>query len=478
MLLIFSGIVAVILYIEGMLLPSLLAISRDFGVTLSQTSLVLALYAVGGTALVPVIGKIGDIYGKKKVVTYLLAIYAISVTVTGFSPNFDFMLAARTIQGISLAIIPLLLSLVREEFPKEQVPKATGILNGMYGVGFAISIPLGAWVSNNYGWRATYHTAIPFVVIFAIVTILMIKESPFKRPRVKVDYIGAILLGAPLAMIALALGEGSSWGWTSVDTLALLTIGILTFIPLILYERMLSRKGGEPILDLRLLSIRNVMAANITTILAVVGMILAFQVFIYKFEYPSPVGYGLSIFSAGVSLLPLALALLIVSPIAGVLAPKTGVKPLGISGALIGALGFYLSAQAASYNELLMSMFIAGIGLAIGMTCTINLLVLSVDVKDMGLATSMNTALKNLGSSVGAPIGASLLSTFTISLAVGTEGGKTIFAKFPSSAAFQYSFYIAAIVFLLLAVTILFANEVLGHGKGADLKERMRAAKE
>ena len=142
-MLILAGLVLIVMYIEGMLTPSLPAIEKEFNISVAQASLLLSTYLIGGVALTPVIGKLGDLYGKKKMLTIVLVIYSISVSVTGFSPTYDFMIAARTVQGIGLAIMPLGMSLVREEFPREIVPRAQALISAMFGVGFAISLPLG-----------------------------------------------------------------------------------------------------------------------------------------------------------------------------------------------------------------------------------------------------------------------------------------------------------------------------------------------
>jgi predicted MFS family arabinose efflux permease len=157
-----------IMYIELMLLSSLPSIASEFHVSVAQVSLVVGLYAVSGTALTPLVGKMGDIFGKKRILVYVLVIYVVAISITGLSPNFVFMLVARAVQGIGLAIQPLLISLVREQFPKDRIPRAQGIISGMNGVGLAVALPLGSFVSSSFGWRATFHTAIPFVLLCAV----------------------------------------------------------------------------------------------------------------------------------------------------------------------------------------------------------------------------------------------------------------------------------------------------------------------
>ena len=117
-------IIVAVMYVEGMLTPSLPSIAEGFHITVDQVSLVLSTYLITGVALSPIVGKLADIYGKKKMMSIVMLIYASAVAVTGFSPNFTFMVASRAVQGIGLTIMPLGMSLIREEFPKDMVPKA------------------------------------------------------------------------------------------------------------------------------------------------------------------------------------------------------------------------------------------------------------------------------------------------------------------------------------------------------------------
>ncbi len=454
-MLILAGIITLVLYIEGMLTPSLNTIASEFRVTPGQVSLILSAYIVTGVALSPVVGKLGDIYGKKRVLGIVLVIYTACVSVTGFSPNYPFMVAARAFQGIGLTIFPLGLSLVREEFPREMVPRAQGILSAMFGAGFAVSLPLGAWVSGNFGWRTTYHSAIPFVVLLAILVFVYVRESRYRRPEARVDYVGAAILALALAFVVLALSEGSTWGWTSTPTLGLFGAGVALLAPLVLYERRYQRSGGEAILDFRLLRQRNVMVTNIVGAVAGLGMYLALLSMTFLFEAPPfSGGYRLSIQSAGDALVPLAVGMLLFAPVAGILVSRIGTRPITLIGAAVTGVGFLLAVPAQSLGSLLVVEFLVGAGIGIVNAGMINLLVLTVDPRDMGLATSMSAVFRNIGSALGAPISGSLLSTFTIA-----EYGQSA----PAFVAFQWAFAIAAITFAFAGGFILFGREVLGQ---------------
>ncbi len=463
-ILVLAGIVAIVLYVEGMLLPSLPVIQSDFNVDTAQASLILSAYAISGVALSPVVGKLGDIYGKRKVMMAVMIAYAGAVSVTGFSPNFTFMVVARTVQGIGLTILPLGMSLVREQFPKELVPRAQGLLSATSGIGLAVSLPLGSWVSQDYGWRDTYHSAIPFVLALTVLVFLVVRESTYRRPDTRVDYGGAALLGGSLAGIVAALSEGQLWGWTSSLTLGFLGTGFVLLIPFILWESRWKKKGGEPIVDPRLLGERNVLVAN--TVLAITGLcsFMALFALIYRFEYPAVSGgFSLDILSAGIDIVPIAISMMGVSILASFVVSELGVKPLAFGGAVLTAFGLLLLSWATTIEQVLIYEVAAGAGVALLNATIINMLVLTVDPKDMGQATAMNNVFRNLGTSVGTPIVGSILAAYAI-----YYYGQTL----PKPIAFQYAFWLGAIIVLAGGVVVLFGEEVLGprrHEKFAHL---------
>ena len=475
-LILLSALVLIVMYVEGMLTPSLPSIAQSFNKTIDQVSLLLSVYLVSGIALSPVMGKLGDIYGKKKILSIVIIIYAVMVSVTGFSPNFTFMVISRGIQGIGLTIMPLAMSLMREQYPREMIPKAQALLSAMFGVGFAVSLPLGSLVSNDFGWRATYHTAIPFIVILAVVTIIKIRESSYRKKNVRVDAVGSAMLGISMALIVLALSEGTSWGWTSISILSMLISGFAVFVADLYYERIYQRRGGEPIFDYRLLGERNVMISNIVLSISGMGMFLAMQALTYKFETPTPYGNGLSILGTGLSLVPFALGIIIFSPLTGSIISKVGVKPIAIAGAVVAAVGFLLEGTVPDYLLTMVYEFIIGSGISMINASVINLIILTVDPKDMGLATSMNSTFRTLGSSLGAPISGIMLSLYTVTEVVKTSSGTVSFA-FPDRTAFFYSFVISFAAFIAALIVTFMAKEILGkRTAGRKLTESVEIA--
>lgn len=459
-MIILAMLILIVMYIEGMLTPSLPSIAKDFNVSISQVSLVLSVYLVTGVALSPIVGKLGDIYGKKKMLVIVLLIYSLAVLSTGFSPNFAYMLASRGIQGIGLTVMPLGMSLVREEFPRRLVPKAQALLSAMFGAGFAVSLPLGSLVSNDLGWRYTYHTAVPFVFALVIISSIYIRESQYRRPGTKVDYIGASLFAIALGLIVFGLSDGPVIGWSSLTVLSLIFMGMFIFIPTFLYERRYSFRGNEAILDQRLLSRRNVWIPNVVLSISGMGMFLAMQSLTYRFESPSPYGFGISILDTGLSLVPFAIGTLIFGPVTGSIITKHGVKKMAVIGPIVAAVGFMLETTLPSFLLTLVYGFIIGSGISIMNSSIINILVLSVDPKDMGLATSMNGTFRNLGSSIGAPVAGAILSTYSVA----AVSGSPYTLSLPTHFAFELAFLIAVALFAVSAVVVVFSREVINTG--------------
>ncbi len=172
-----TGLVLVILsltglmvsFSESMLIPALPTLQAEFHTTEAVVSWVPAIYLLFGSLTTPTFGKLGDTYGKKKLLLVSLALYTIAVIGNGFAWSIDSLLAFRAIQGVGLAMFPLAFALIRDEFPREKVPTATGIISAMFAVGATIGFIGGGYITQTYSWQTNYHLLAP---VAAIVTLL------------------------------------------------------------------------------------------------------------------------------------------------------------------------------------------------------------------------------------------------------------------------------------------------------------------
>jgi hypothetical protein len=308
------------------------------------------------------------------------------------------------------------------------------------------------------------------VLLLTILVFLVIRESTYRRPNTRVDYGGAVLLGGALAGIVAALSQGQVWGWSSPLTLGFLGAGLLLLIPFVFWEIRWKALGREPIVDQGLLRERNVLVTNVVLTVAGLGMYMALFALIYRFEFPAiSGGFSLDILQAGLAIVPLAVSMILVAIAASVVVSKVGVKPLAFGGAVITSLGFVTLAWATTLDQSLAAEVLTGAGIALLNASIINMLVLTVDPKDMGQATAMNNVFRNLGGSVGAPIVGSLLAAYVTNVMIAGSYA-------PKLLAFQYAFWIAAAITLIGGTAVLFGEEVLGPRRHAKFAHHAQPA--
>lgn len=445
-LVLLSVVAALIYYVDTMLTPALPKIVAEYGISIDHASLIISLYTVFGVAVIPIFGKLGDIYGKKRVIMYILVIYLMAATATSLAPDFNLILVCRFIQGVGLGVFALAFSLAREQFPRKLVPKAQGVISAVQVAGGALGLFGGAVITNEFGWQANYWIAIPVMAVLTALIFLVVRESTERKPGVKLDFVGAAWLAASLTAIVLALSEGPTWGWTSTKILGLLVVGPVLLVSLPFYER----KVAEPVLNLKLLSQRNVMAADLLVIGFGLALGMAFQTLVYALELPPPSGFGIGIISVGAYLLPLAFVILPVALIVGRAIPKYGVKPFLYLGSAIAAGAFFLLSTYTSPGQIEAYLIVYAFGSGMLSVSIQSLLVLSIAKSEMALGTSLNTAFRYVGQTLGAPVAGAILSTYVTSITM-----------LPTRAAFQYCFYFSVAAFIIVGLISTFAREVI-----------------
>ena len=451
-----------VMYTEAMLTPALPTIQKEFAINPNDVSWVLTIYLLVGTVSVALFGKLGDMYGKKKMFLIALGFYTLGVILNGFAPSFQWLLVTRGIQGFGMAIFPLAFSLVREEFPPKMVPQVQGMISAMFGVGMVIALPLGAWVTQNYGWRWTYHSAAPFAVLMFFLAWKVLRESRYINPG-KVDWVGALLLTVTVVPALVAVTRAPNVGWSAQQTLVLFGIAVVGALLLVLWEK----KAENPLIPIGIISARNPAIVNLGIMFAAFGISMMSQANAYIFQMKPPYGFGKTILESGLLMTPMALTMLIVAPIAGKIMPRAGTKPLAITGALTASasLGFL----AKYVTSLTLWQFVGvitliGAGITLMNISLINVLVFSVPPRVMGIATGANSLFRNFGSTWGPAIAGTVMSTYYI-LFHPPGAPEWVHIKIPTSKAYEVLFGTSAVVFLFLALLTLAIAEVMKGGR-------------
>ena len=456
-LVLLSLIGLMVLYTETMIIAALPTIQAQFNTTTAWTAWVVSIYLVVGSVATPIFGKLGDSYGKKKFLLVALIFYTIGVTGNGFAWSLPSLLVFRAIQGVGLGIFPLAFAIIRDEFPPERVPAATGIISAMFGAGAAIGLVVGAWVANNYGWQTTYHTVIPAAIALTILAALTLKESPILTPS-RVDVFGATTFAVAVISFLIAMTEGTTWGWASAGIIGLLVLAIAFILVFVVVEMHIR----DPLIDLTMLRKRNVFLPNIASFIAGLMIFLLFQTIVYLMELPPPTGFGTDIFQAGVVLAPGAAFMLVAAPIAGVIVARRGAKlPLFVGAAILAASFYYFYVLHATQLQIALGAIFVCIGVGFMLTAMINVVIQSVEQSQTGIATGMNTEFRTIGGALGPTIAGVFLAAYVSPLIIQTPRGPVMGPLLPNATAFNYIFLTGiGLAFVAMLVTLLIKGPV------------------
>ena len=174
---ILSRLATMVMYAETMLIPAIPDLIKDFHVSYSMSSWILTAYLITGAVMTPIAGKLSDVYGKKRILLIIMIIYAIGVSIAGFATNIYFLLFARAIQGIGMAMFPIAFSIIRDNFPREKLSIGQGVISSMFASGAVIGLSVGGAIIKHYGWQATFFTIIPIAIALLIVVSRFIRVN-------------------------------------------------------------------------------------------------------------------------------------------------------------------------------------------------------------------------------------------------------------------------------------------------------------
>ena len=212
---ILSSTLLTVFFSETMLLPASPEIIQEFNITYGTAAWIFSAYLIVAAVMTPVAGRLSDLYGKKKVLLTLLAIYIAGLTAGGFADNISFLLATRIIQGVGLSAVPAALSLLRDTFPPAKLAIAVGVFGSAYSAGSVVGLLEGASIIQSFGWHATFLAIVPFAIVVALLIARFVKEnkmlvanSPENTPDKKhtsIDIKGILALSATITSFLIAL---------------------------------------------------------------------------------------------------------------------------------------------------------------------------------------------------------------------------------------------------------------------------------
>ncbi|MFE6162413.1 MDR family MFS transporter [Streptomyces sp. NPDC056486] len=403
--------------------PAMPTIVGDLG-GMEHLSWVVTAYMLATAASTPIWGKLGDMYGRKGVFLTSIVIFLAGSVLSGMAQDMGQLIGFRAVQGLGAGGLMVgVMAIIGELVTPRERGKYMGMMTGVMAVAMIGGPLVGGTITDHLGWRWAFYINLPLgAVALAMVTAVL--HLPKKKAKGRIDYLGAALLTVGISSLVLVTTwGGTEYAWTSTVIMELIAIGVVALISFVIVQK----KAAEPILPLHIFRNLNF------TLMAVIGFLTGFVMFgamLFLPLYQQAV-QGASATNSGLLLLPMLLSMMVVSFFSGRFTTSTGkYKIFPIAGTVLMVLGlFLLSTMDTDTTRFMAGVYMAVLGAGMGCLMQITMLVAqnSVEMKDMGVASSSATLFRTLGSSFGVAIMGALFNSRvedTMSERAGQLGGK------------------------------------------------------
>ncbi|WP_285182771.1 MFS transporter [Rhodococcus sp. MEB032] len=431
---------------QTMVIPLLPDFPKILGVSADDASWLVTVTLLTSAVATPIVSRLADMFGKRRMMLISMTMIVVGSLVAAIGGNFVALLIGRGLQGFAISMIPVGISIMRDELPKEKVASATALMSATLGIGSALGLPLSGLIFEHLGWPAIFWLSAIVGVLLIIAVAVVVPESSV-RTRGKFDFLGAVMLSTALTAILLAISKGARWGWTSELTLLMFVIGIVTLALWFPYELRVT----QPMVDLRTSAKRPVLLTNVASILVGFSMYANNLSTTQQLQMPKISGYGfeLGVMAAGLCMIPAGLAMVFFAPVSANITKRFGAKITLIVGGTVLALAYIARVfLTGSIALIIISAAVVSIGTAIAYSAMPMLIMRSVPITETASANGLNSLLRSVGTSTSSAVVAAMLTSMIIPSGPG-EG-------LPSIDAFKNIFWLAALAAVAAAAAAAF----------------------
>ncbi|MEU0193167.1 MFS transporter [Streptomyces afghaniensis] len=458
----FGGIVVSLM--QTLVIPIVPELPRLLNAPASDTAWAVTATLLAAAVATPMTGRLGDMYGKRRMLLISLVMLVAGSVTAALSDSLAPMVAGRALQGLASGVIPLGISIMRDELPAERLGSATALMSASLGVGGALGLPAAALIADNFDWHALFWASAGLGVVALVLVPALVPESAV-RTGGRFDLVGGVGMAAGLVCLLLAISKGADWGWSSGTTLGLFAAAVVVLLVWGWWEL----RVREPLVDLRTTARRQVLVTNLASIAVGFAMFAMSLVIPQLLQLPEATGYGLgrSLLVAGLTMAPSGLVMMATAPVSAALSKAKGPKITLMTGALIVAAGYGLNIVLMSelWHFVLVTCVIgAGIGFTYGAMPA--LIMSAVPASETGAANSLNTLMRSIGTSTASAVAGVILAQMT------TSFGQT---ALPSQDGFKVVLAIGAGAALLAFAVASFIPRQRVAGAAAEAAEAVEA---
>ncbi|MGW0943026.1 MFS transporter [Streptomyces sp. NPDC002623] len=430
----FGGIVVSLM--QTLVIPIVPELPKLLDAPASDTAWAITATLLAAAVATPVTGRLGDMYGKRRMLLVsLLVLIAGSVT-AALSDELTPMIVGRALQGLASGVIPLGISIMRDELPAERLGSATALMSASLGVGGALGLPAAALIVDHFDWHMLFWTSAALGAVALVLVPLFVPESQV-RTGGRFDLAGALGMATGLICLLLAISKGADWGWGSATTLGLFAAAVVVLLLWGLFELRVK----EPLVDLRTTARRQVLVTNLASLAFGFSMFAMSLVLPQLLQLPEATGYGLgkSLLTAGLVMAPTGLVMMATAPLSALVSKARGPKVTLMLGAVVVAAGYGLNIVLMDevWQLVLVSCVIgAGVGFAYGAMPA--LIMAAVDPAETAAANSLNTLMRSIGTSTASAVAGVILAQMTTAFgtaALPSENGFKVVMAVGSGAA-------------------------------------------
>jgi EmrB/QacA subfamily drug resistance transporter len=394
--------------LSSTIVPALPTMQHALHTSVTGVTWLLTAYLLAASVFTSIIGRLGDMYGKEKLLLWTLVLLAFGTLLAGVSHSLGLLIVARFIQGAAGGIFPLSFGIVRDEFPHEKVAGSIGLLSSILGVGGGVGIVMSGVIVEHLDYHWLFWIPLVVVVLGAFFTWRFVPESPERVPG-RVNWLAALLMTIGLSAGLLAVSQTTEWGWGSPKTIGLLLAGILVTGAWIAVET----RAKEPLVDMRMMRVRGVWTTNTAAFLLGCGLYASFIVFPQFAQLPKRTGFGFgaSVVVSGLYLLPATIGMTILGMFAGRISARFGSRAALLGGTAFSCASFMMLALAHAHPyQLLIAAALLGVGIGLAFAALGNLIVQAVPSHQTGVASGMNTVMRTLGGALGGQLSATFIA--------------------------------------------------------------------